>query len=460
MFKAGLLVFSETKNREDVYKQRKPIQDREVNRFIKELKKDIEFIIPNEIRSKSDVKKAIIELNKSDITAIIFYLPIFISASLVVVARKLSKLPIIIIGNNTEGTLSRLSLLASGGALDQAGLSNKRIVGDISEEATKQELLRYLKVIETANKLNGSTLGCIGGRSLGINSNTADLSQWIQLFGVDIEHIDQYEIVSRANNISNIELIKNYKKWIKDKYGKVCYQKGRFEEEHLEKMIRSYLATKSIIQDYELDFLAIKCQPELSNRYVVQCLNVQILNDPYDAEGTKEPIACSCEADNDGALTMQILKLITGGQPVALQDIVLVEDRKMVLANCGATASYFAGLSDIPEKNLKSVYLQPHGFGAAGGAATQFVIAPALFTYARLFRKEREYKMVIMRGETITKSIEELDTFKPTSFVEININSHDFLRYFGSNHIHCVRGDYVKDLIEFCNYMNIDYKVY
>jgi len=459
MYKVGLLIFSESKNREDVYKQRKPIQDREVNRFKEELEDEIEFIVPGEIRSKKDVRVAIEELNASDVSAIIFYLPIFISASLVVHASILTNLTIIIMGNSTEGTLSRLSLLASGGALDQAGLSNKRIVGDISDQATKQELLRYLRVIETSNKLKGSTLGCIGGRSLGINSNTADLSQWIRIFGVDIEHIDQYEIVLRANNISDDKVIQ-YKDWINEKYGCVCFKKGRLEDEHINKMIRSYLATKSLIKDYELDFLAIKCQPELSNGYVVQCLNVQLLNDPYDAEGQKEPVACSCEADNDGALTMQILKLISNGQPVALQDIMLVEDRRMVLANCGATASYFAGLSDKPEKNLGKVYLQPHGFGAAGGAATQFVCASDVFTYARLFRRNREYQMTILKGKTVEKPREELDTFKPTSFVEVDINSSDFLKEFGSNHIHCVRGDYVIELVEFCKYKNIEYKVY
>lgn len=36
------------------------------------------------------------------------------------------------------------------------------------------------------------------------------------------------------------------------------------------------------------------------------------LNDPYDWDGPHEPIVAATESDMDGALTMQIFKLLTG----------------------------------------------------------------------------------------------------------------------------------------------------
>jgi L-fucose isomerase len=246
-------------------------------------------------------------------------------------------------------------------------------------------------------------------------------------------------------------------------YGNVAYLEKRFDEERLDKMIRSYLATKSIINDFELDFLGIKCQPEMSNGYILQCLNVQLLNDPYDAEGPKEPVVCSCEADSDGALTMQILKIISGGLPTALQDIFHVDNKLMVLANCGSMASWFSKLSDTPQTNLKEVFLQPHGFGEAGGAATQFVAAAGTFTYARLYRNNGDYRMAILKGNTVKKPREALKAYswyRPTSFVEMDIDYRKFMREYGSNHIHCVRGDFTEELIEFCRYKGIEYVVY
>ncbi len=462
MFKLGLLIFSESRSREGVYKQRKPLQDREVNKMVNAFKGDVSFLIPHsaEIRSKADVRQAVAELNASDVLAVLLYIPIFVSPALVVHSARLVKKPLILMGNLAEDTLSQLGQLASSGALAQVGIACRRLYGE--PDVCREELLRYLRVIETSEKLMGTTFGCIGGRSLGISTNTADAAQWERIFGIDIEHIDQYELVLRAEKAASAK-VELYKKWIHNVYGAVNYLEGRFDESKLEKMIRSYLATKSIVKDYELDFLGIKCQPELSNGYILQCLNVQLLNDPYDAEGPKEPVPCSCEADNDGALTMQVLKTISGGCPTALQDIIHVDNKLLVLANCGSTGSYFASLSDDPKENLKEVFLQPHGFGEAGGAATQFVVASDEFTYARLFRKNGNYNMAVLKGKTNKLERENLRKYawyKPTSFVEVKIDSRNFMGEFGSNHLHCVRGDYLLELKEFCELKNIPFIPY
>lgn len=464
MLKAGLLIFSETRAREDVYLQRKPMQDRESARFMDSLRDDIEFFVPScgEVRGKRDVRSAAEEFDSSGVSAVILLVPIFVSPALVAHAARIVNKPLILVGNAVRGTFSQLSVLAGGGAISQAGMRCKRIPGDVETPAVRSELLDYLRAVEVDRKLTGSTFGCIGGRSLGISTGVADAAQWERLFGVDIEHIDQYELVLRAEKAPR-EAVDLHKDWVVKHYGAVNYQEGRFDEPRLEKMIRSYLAARSIIDSYELDFVGVKCQPELSNGYVLQCLSVQMLNDPYDAEGPKEPIVCSCEADNDGALTMQILKLISGGQPTALQDIFHLDDNLMVAANCGSMASYFAALSSEPAANLAQVHLQPHGFGEAGGAATQFVAEEGEFTYARLYRNAGDYEMAVLRGHTVRKpreALKDYSWYRPTSFVEISIDGDRFMREYGSNHIHCVRGDHVAGLVEFCGRKDIPCRVY
>ncbi len=464
MGQVGLLIFSESRAREDVYQQRKPLQAREVKRFVDALQPEVQFFIPTcgEIRSKKDVRNAVAEIERAGVDAVILYIPIFIPPVLVAHAGRLLSKPTILMGNRCKDTLSSLGQLAAGGAIDQIGLPCRRMPRDISDEQVKRDLLRYLNVLRTANQLKGSTFGCLGGRSLGISTGTADGATWERLFGVDIEHVDQYQIVFRAEQAPP-DKVALYKKWITGNYGAINYQEGRFGEAHLERAIRGYLAVKSIIHDYELDFLGIKCQPEMSNHFVLQCLAIQMLNDPYDAEGPKEPIACSCEADADGALTMQIMKLLSGGRVTALQDIAYIGDREMVLANCGSMASYFAGLSADPKDNLQEVHLQPHGFGQAGGCSTQFVAAVDTLTYARLFRKEGQYHMAVLKGRTVKKpreTLKEYSWYRPTSFVEIDIDSDRFMSEYGSNHMHCVQGDYIDDLVEFCKYHGICCHVY
>lgn len=462
-YKIGLMVFSENLAREDVYRQRKPIQDREVQKFIHRLEDRVDFQLNSfgSIRSKKDIAKAVAEFEQSGVLAVVLYIPIFITPVYVAIAARLLNKPLILMGNMAKDTLSPLGFLASGGAIDQVGIQCRRIPGDIADDGVRRRLLLTLQAIAASEQLAGSTFGCIGGRSLGISTGTADAAQWLRDFGVDIEHIDQLEIVSRAERIPD-ETVRRHLDWVRGNYGGIFYKDGRLGDIQMDRMLRSYLATRSIVAEYELDFIGIKCQTELSNGYCLQCLNVQLLNDPYDADGPKKPVACSCEADHDGALTMQILQLLSG-RPGALQDIAYVDDHTMVLANCGAMASYFAALSDNAAENLREVYLQPHVFGEAGGASTQFVVAESDFTFARLLRSGGAYRMAILRGTTVKRpreALAEYSWYRPTSFVSVDIDSKAFFAEYGSNHIHCVPGDFTAELLAFCEYSNIPCTLY
>ena len=47
-------------------------------------------------------------------------------------------------------------------------------------------------------RLRGSTFGRIGGRPMGMYTAVANTDQWIEQFGIDVEEIDQWELVRRA----------------------------------------------------------------------------------------------------------------------------------------------------------------------------------------------------------------------------------------------------------------------
>jgi L-fucose isomerase len=462
MQKIGLLVFAEGKMREDVYRARKPAMERETERLVSALEKEVDLFRPErwEIRDKRSLMAAVREAKANDVEAFLLYVPTFVQASVVAMAVRVAGLPCAVLGNYARDTFSQVGYLASAGAIEQAGLPCRRVTGDIGEPEVKKELLRYFRAACASERLLGKTYGMFGGRSLGISTGTADPAQWLQLFGVDVEQVDQLELVRMAGEIEP-ERAARHIRWIEDNYGALCFLENRFERKNLDRMVRSYLAAKDLIELYQMDFVGIKCQPELSNAYALQCLTVQLLNDPYDADGPKRPVACSCEADADGALTKEILKLISGGSPTALQDVYYYDEDVLVLANCGSSASYFAKHSQDARENLREVHLQPHAFGEAGGAATQFAFAPGVYTYARLFRSNRQYRMAIFLGVADALTREDLRQYawyRPTARLR-SVDSKAFSRYFGSNHAHCVVGDYVGDLIEFCNIKNFEYKL-
>ncbi len=49
-----------------------------------------------------------------------------------------------------------------------------------------------------ARRLKGLTYCLIGGRSLGIDTTVIDPAQWMKQFGIDVDHVDQLELVRRA----------------------------------------------------------------------------------------------------------------------------------------------------------------------------------------------------------------------------------------------------------------------
>ena len=77
---------------------------------------------------------------------------------------------------------------------------------------------------------------------------------------------------------------------------------GKAAPEHVKEQIRHYIALRSIIQEYGLDFVGIKCHYDLSEYIVTACVSAMCLNDPYDWNGPKAPFVAACEADSDGAL--------------------------------------------------------------------------------------------------------------------------------------------------------------
>ena len=204
--------------------------------------------------------------------------------------------------------------------------------------------------------------------------------------------------------------------------------------------------------------------PDLTNHHVPQCLSAAFLPGSYDASGEQKPVPMACEADGDGALSMQILGLVSGGKPTLFGDLsYLDEDNQTIyIPNCGAMCSWYAGRSSQPDENLSKIELRP-SFRPAGGATVYFKAAPGPVTLARLSRRAGNYVMIIFTGEAIEPSPETYEDFVkargshqlPTMFVRVNLDFDQLIAEFGSNHISGVAGLYVDELVHVCQLLDI-----
>jgi L-fucose isomerase len=297
---------------------------------------------------------------------------------------------------------------------------------------------------------------------MGMNTAVANTDQWQRQFGIDVEEIDQWEIVRRAEAASASEKVKA-REWL-ETHAHVHYDGKKLTPALLERQIGSYLAMRSLIDEWNLDFTGIKGQPELTQYFATMDIAEAFLNDPYDWNGPKEPHVCATEADMDGALTMQLFKQIAR-TPVLFADVRHYHSDRDIwdLCNSGQHATWFARRSADPAENLRHVHLYPEDFYfPAGGASVHYLAGEGEMTFARLTRLDGRYRMQVMRGaferydDATNTALMEASTFVwPHAFARLDAPAEEILQRFGSNHIHAVPGDQVLALRRVCDFLDI-----
>ncbi|HDN67684.1 MAG TPA: L-fucose isomerase [Firmicutes bacterium] len=462
----GILTFSD--GRQFVHQQLEPLNQRLLGRVVVALQETGEVeVIPGQqiIWTSQLARQEAQRMRAQDVDATIFNYSIWAFPHLSAIAAENGQPPYLLLSNLNPTYPGLVGMMAAAGSLDQLGIPNWRLWGDISsDKKLLDQVLCFCRAARVVHDLRGQTYGLIGGRSLGMYTAVSDTRQWQDIFGVDVEHVDQLEIVRLAEQVPNTQAEKALK-WLEQNVGEIHYDGKKLTPEKLKYQIKCYEATRRIIREKALDFVGIKCQPELSDNYVTQCLSAAFLNDKYDWNGSHEPIVCACEVDMDGALTMQILKLLSD-DPVLFMDFRHYDEEEdvFVFCNCGSQATYYAGRSDDPKENLKNVHLYPQTiYYPAGGATVQYVVRAGEVTLARLTRSNGQYWMAIMPGEFVEyprSKCNQTQTEWPHCFTKLYVSPEKLISEYGSNHAHGIYGNWTEELVTVCKMLGIKSVVY
>jgi L-fucose isomerase len=390
-------------------------------------------------------------LVQAGVSGTIFHQPTFGYPHLAVITAQILRPPFLVLSPREPDYPSVNGLLTVAGALASLDVPHARVWGDIQEAAVLNRVMGFVRAASAVDRLRGQVFGVLGGRSMGLYASAPAPDLWIRRFGVDVDHLDQLEIVRRATQSVDSRRVSAGLAWLADRLAGIEYDGTQLTPAKLEYQVRTYLATKDIIADCGWDFVGVKCHWEMSGHQVVQCLSASLLNDPYDWEGPKDTTPTSCEADCDGALTMQMLKLLTG-RPVALLDIRSYDPQSdlWVLVNCGAAPTWFAACSDDPAHNLACTKLVPAiPKYAAGGAHVwlQFRGGPA--TLARLQRAGDAYQLIVLKGTIHERPIGSVPGSTgswPVAHVRMEVPAERLLQALNANHLHLVTGDATEEL--------------
>ncbi|MCH5376008.1 MAG: L-fucose isomerase, partial [Planctomycetes bacterium] len=254
---------------------------------------------PEVARSRALIDQQIEDLRAAGVEALFAHTPCWCTPNLSSGAIQRLGLPTVVMTSTSAATHGMVGMLATAGTLGQVGVDHIRVRADFGAPVFEQKVLPYFRAAAVRARLRGRVMGLFGGRSLGIDTGTFDPMQWRAQFGIDVQHIDQLEIVRRAEGI-DAERVQRMMDWAGEQFAGIAFDGEKLTEERLAFQFRCYLANKDINAEQGLDFIAVKCMTELSDHYVPQCLSAALMPGPYDGEGTKPSCAMSCEADADG----------------------------------------------------------------------------------------------------------------------------------------------------------------
>lgn len=328
------------------------------------------------------------------------------------------------------------------GAFDDLGIDHNFVYGNPEDKNFIETVKISAKASQVAIELNGMNLGLFGGRYFYMYTGMSDLVQVKKVFGVETTCINEFWLVKEAEKIEESK-IKEYSRVLHKKYKNISTA-----TDVEEKSIRLYFALKKYAKEYNLDFAAVKCMPEVQGDYCSHCLSVSM--------NINEGMVVACEADINAALTMQILKLVSNSSP-GFGDICELNRKEGILrlANCGAIATELASSPDEVHFMEQYDYLCS---GPGTGMTTSFFAKPGKVTLARLGRIKCEYVMQISSGEALSvprKRLGEIRDRYPQIIIRLDSDPEGFLQNCRSNHMHWVYGEYKEYLKKICKILGI-----
>ena len=465
--KVGILTFGD--GRDFLQSDLKEVNERFTQALQNCLEEDgFEVVVEPEVIGSNDVAvRAGRRMSAENVHCTVFNFCVWAWPQFARVASQFCPQPIVMFSNVNPQYPGLVGMLANAGSLDQVGIPFYKVFGDVEDNEDSKRLKTKILGVAAFNALKGLTFALVGGRSLGIDTAVADPALWMKKFSIDVDHIDQMELVRRAEiEVQKKDRVQKALEYLKVHVRKIHWTKPdakmRLTEELLMKQLGMYYGMMDLCKEFGYSFCGIKGQRELTEHYVTADIAEAFLNDPYGPEGEPhEPIICSTEADMDAALTMKIFNLITG-LPVLFADIRHYHKDLGIwdLCNSGEHATYFAARSFDPAENLKKVEFRPEGFYfPAGGASVYHIAAPGEVTLARLTRSgdTNRYRMAVVRGEFVSFGSEKDESIAkgvqdnwPHAYVKMACTAETFVENMHCNHIHGTYGDHVEALKVFC----------
>jgi L-fucose isomerase len=284
---------------------------------------------------------------------------------------------------------------------------------------------------------------------MGLTSTVIDEYDWINIFGISVEHLDMFSLVSLADKVEEKDIQKEYtriKKMIK------C---GPGLDGVFKRSIRLYLALKRIIEENDFDFISLRCTFELSQEYAGACLAQNLL--------LNEGYTTVCNADERSALTLYMLKLLGSSDSIMYRPDIMYIDRKQKKLY---TRTDGIGNLKMSAKDHEPCLSYQYGLESpAGGIClSNIVLKPGDVFMASLSKIDKKYRFHISEGKSVVtkqdldfkNDIDHFSTTPPWGFIRLKGDIDKFHDNTYSSLFCLTMDDIKKDFIYLCDLLKID----
>lgn len=254
-----------------------------------------------------------------------------------------------------------------------------------------------------AMALRGMIYGAVGPRSMQMWNKVSE-ADFLTTFGMAREGFDGLRLLKMVEKVPD-EKAERAIRFLLDHGFRLDL--GPDPREHLTKdmvsfQMKVYFALLELKEKFGLDFIGVQDQLDWIEHYPATDLALGLLNNRLRPDPDGQTFVAATEADDGAALTMQALKLLTGGEPVGFNDFRYWDSDKGLywFVNSGALAPYFAhGRHDSLEGawSERQTYMY---FKQGGGTCSLVVKVPGVVTWARFSYRGNRLYLAAGRGVT------------------------------------------------------------
>jgi len=333
------------------------------------------------------------------------------------------------------------------GGLLEIGVAHKFVYGEADDPETILKICSYARAAHLKKVLNMSTIGAFGGRGMGQTCGVADPSQWMRMFGVDIDSRDTTELIRAAEAVATSEIAELQPR-LKKLFGSV-------PENNVvnERSMRLYLALNKLVKKEQFDFYTIQSFPGLGDDYSATCFAQSMMLE--DGFGT------STLGDFNTALTVLLLTKLSK-EPVYYGDLQHVDKKKKEIKIIGDGACPPSSASQLGPAGFSE-----HGIpteGEAGGLSVRLICKVGEGVLARVGRVNGQFELVITRATVFEPPKDQMPQrlnecgipFWPHGFVTAHCDIDKMLEHW-TNEYACLGygADLYGALVDFCELTGI-----